>query len=65
MAKPCKKYNKEAYNTVTVLKNLSGFTWSDEKGLDITIETEKVFEDYLAVSQSPSSSSSVSRLITG
>ena len=32
-----------------MLKNLSGFSWSDEKGLNIAVEEEQAFRTYVAV----------------
>ena len=40
---------KETYNTVTVLKNLSGFTWTDKNGLGIGVEDEDAFQAYIQV----------------
>jgi hypothetical protein len=40
---------RSAYNTVTILKGLSGFSWDDEKGMNIGIGEADAWKTYTIV----------------
>lgn len=46
----CSCQLKKSYNTVAGLKNMSGHTWDEEKGLGITVKSSSSWNKYVAVS---------------
>jgi hypothetical protein len=46
----CPHQLKKLYNVIaTIKKNMSGFTWDDEKGLKITINEACTWDEYVVV----------------
>jgi hypothetical protein len=46
----CLPQLKKSYNVVAVIKMISGYSWDQEKGANITIEQSCSWNDYVAVS---------------
>jgi hypothetical protein len=44
---------KKSYNIVAALKRLSGFSWDDDRGLNITINELSAWDEYIVVSIQP------------
>ncbi|KAH9960257.1 hypothetical protein BC827DRAFT_1133300 [Russula dissimulans] len=40
---------KKSYNTISILKSKSGFTWSDEHGMGVTEETQSEWDELVKV----------------